>query len=133
MPYPAIFGGAGFSTSVVRKTVVQLGSLEGVLEPSPVGSRSKAPEKFCLFWILSSSKHPSCGSTHCGTSVWKVNCLFFDELIFTLLRVWGFEFGIPNPYTGFKIALDTALHMLHAIGYTVKPTKHRHVLKRKPT
>ena len=27
----------------------------------------------------------------------------------TLLSIWGFEFGIPNRYTSFKIALDTAL------------------------
>ena len=26
----------------------------------------------------------------------------------TLLRVWGSEFGIPNWYTGLKIALDMA-------------------------
>ena len=32
-----------------------------------------------------------------------------DKLIFTPLKVWGSEFGIPNQYTGFKIALDTAL------------------------
>ena len=29
------------------------------------------------------------------------------HVIFTVLRVWGSEFGIPNHYTGFKIALDT--------------------------
>ena len=36
-------------------------------------------------------------------------CLFLDELTFTLLRVRGSKFEIPNRYTGFKIALDTAL------------------------
>ena len=36
-------------------------------------------------------------------------CLFLNELIFTLLRVWGSEFGIPNRYTGFKVARNTAL------------------------
>ena len=35
--------------------------------------------------------------------------LFLDELIFTLLRVLGSDFGIQNWYTGFKIALDTVL------------------------
>ena len=32
-----------------------------------------------------------------------------DELTITLFRVWGSDFGIPNWYTGFKIALDRAL------------------------
>ena len=31
--------------------------------------------------------------------------------IFTLLRVRGFEFGIPNQYIDFKIALDTVLEV----------------------
>ena len=31
----------------------------------------------------------------------------------TLLRVWGSEFGIPNQYTGFKVALDSALIVKH--------------------
>ena len=39
----------------------------------------------------------------------RLICLFVDELIFTLLRVWGSEFGIPNWQIGFKIALDAAL------------------------
>ena len=32
------------------------------------------------------------------------NCLFLDELIFTLLGVWVSEYGIPKRCTGFKIA-----------------------------
>ena len=36
-------------------------------------------------------------------------CLFLDEPTFTLLRVWVSEFGIPNGYTSFKIALHIAL------------------------
>ena len=55
-----------------------------------------------LFCVLNSSKH-------CGTGAWTVICLFLDESIFTLLRVWGSEFGIPNWYNNFKIALDMAL------------------------
>ena len=42
---------------------------------------------------------------------------FLDELIFTLLRVWGSEFGIPNQYTGFKIALDTTLVCMYVCMY----------------
>ena len=52
--------------------------------------------------------------------------LFLDGLIFTLLRVWGYEFGIPNPYTDFKIALDTTLvssQMLEKTNYPV-PRKY---------
>ena len=36
-------------------------------------------------------------------------CLFLNELIFTLLRVWGSEFGIRNRYTGFKVVWNTTL------------------------
>ena len=35
--------------------------------------------------------------------------LFLDEIIFTLLRVWESEFGIPNQYSDFKITLDLEL------------------------
>ena len=83
------FGGASFSTSVARrKTVVQLGSLGWCCKPSPVGSKGETLEIFgyFAFWIAQNMALKS-----------------------TLLSVWGFEFGIPNRYTGFKIALDTAL------------------------
>ena len=84
------WGGAGFLTSAARrKTVVQLGSLgggrRGHCKPVPVGSR-----KFWLFCILNSLHQKS-----------------------TLLRVWESEFGIPNWYTSFKIALDMTLSMKH--------------------
>ena len=50
VPYPAIFGGASFSTSVARrKTVVQLGSLGWCCKPSPVGSRGETLEIFGYF------------------------------------------------------------------------------------
>ena len=45
VPYPAIFGGVGFSKGVVkRKTVVQLKSLRGVVSP-PQGSSGVKPLK----------------------------------------------------------------------------------------
>ena len=54
VPYPAVFGGAGFLMSVARrKTVAQLGSLGQCWKPSPVGSRGKTLEIFgyFAFWI----------------------------------------------------------------------------------
>ena len=43
VPYPAIFGGVGFSKGVVkRKTVVQLKSLHGAVSP-PLGSSGVKP------------------------------------------------------------------------------------------
>ena len=97
------FGGATFSTSVVRrKTVVQQESLGQRCKPSPVGSMGKTLGIFWLFCILNSSKHCSLGSATRNA----------DESLHqksTLLSVWGFEFEIPNRYTSFKIALDTAL------------------------
>ena len=97
------FGSVGFSTSILRrKTIVQLGSLRRCCKPSPVGSRGKTLECFWLFCILNSSKHHSLGSATRN----------FDESLpqkSTLLSVQGFEFGIPNWYTSFKIALDRAL------------------------
>ena len=69
------------------------------------GVQEQNLRKFWLFYILNSSKHGSGGSA-------TVIFLFLDELIFTLLRVQGSEFGIPNRYTGFKIALDTAMDIL---------------------
>ena len=53
-------------------------------------------------------------------SAWTVICLFLDELVFTLLRVWGSEFGIPNWYTIFKIAQDTALIISSIISGDIK-------------
>ena len=72
-------------------------------KPSPVGSRGKTLEIFWLFCVLNSSKHRSLGSVTRN----------IDESLHqksTLLSVWGFEFGIQNRYTGFKIALDSALY-----------------------
>ena len=40
--------------------------------------------------------------------------LYLGELIFTLFRVWGFEFGISNRYTSFKITLDTTTWHYHS-------------------
>ena len=42
-------------------------------------------------------------------SWFMVICLFLHELIFTVLRIWGSQFGILNWYTSFKIAPDTGL------------------------
>ena len=67
-----------------------------------MGSRDKALENFGYFAFWISSKHGSRGSatTNGDESLHEKS---------TLLRVWGSEFGIPSRYTGFKIALDTAL------------------------
>ena len=49
-------------------------------------------------------------------------CLFLDELIFPLFRVWGSELGISNRYTSFKMALDMAL-TLYPKGFTIELSK----------
>ena len=88
------WGAASFLTSATRKTIVQLGSLEGVLQALPSGVQEQSPGGLSLICILSSSKHPSCGSTCCGTSVWKVNCLFFGWInfyTFDSLGVWVWD------------------------------------------
>ena len=93
-------GGAGFSMNVVkRKTIVQLGSLGRHCKS---GVQGQNPGNFWLFCILNSSKHRSLGSAtrNADKSLHQKS---------TLLSIWGFEFGIPNPYPSFKIALDTAL------------------------
>ena len=87
-------GGVGFLMSIARRiTVVQPGSLGQHYKPSPVGSRGQNPGNFWLFCILNSSKHHSLGSATKN----------IDESL---------QFGIPSRYTGFKIALDTALIMV---------------------
>ena len=75
----------------------------GVLKPCLVESRGKASENF----VLHSEKFKVSLSWLCDNERWQF--AFLDELIFTLLRVWGSEFGIPNRYTGFKTALNMAL------------------------
>ena len=95
------WGGASFSTSVLRrKTIMQLGSLGQCCKPSPVGSTGKTLEicGYFAFWI--------------AQNIALLALRQVDEslhLKLTLLSVWGFEFGIPNRYTIFKIAPDTAL------------------------
>ena len=104
------FGGAGFLKN--KKPLCNLG-VWGHYKPSPVGSRGKAPENFgyFAFWIAQNMTLVTFQQwAHCGTSASTVICLFLNELIFTLLRVWESEFGIPDRYTAFKIALDAALH-----------------------
>ena len=101
------FGGASFLTSIMRrKTAVQLWSLG--LCCKPVESKGQNPGNFWLFCVLNSSKHHSLGSATRNT----------DKSLHqksTLLSTWGFEFGIPNRYTGFKIALDMALAALTVV------------------
>ena len=98
-------GGASFSTSVARrKTVVQLGGLGSAVSPPQRGPGTKPQKIFGYFAFWTSSKHRSRGSVTMNS----------DESLHqksTLLRVWRSEFGIPNWYTGFKIALDMALGM----------------------
>ena len=79
----------------------------GSLKALPSGVQGQNPGKFQLFCILNSSKHRSrkTATTNDGESSHQKS---------TLLRIWGSEFGIPNRYTGFKIALDTALSSLSA-------------------
>ena len=68
-----------------------------MLQAFPSGVQGRSPGIFWLFYILNSLKQKEhiVGLVH--------------ELIFTLLRVWGSDFGIQNRCTGFKIAMDTAL------------------------
>ena len=54
-----------------------------------------------------------------------------DKLIFTPLKVWGSEFGIPNQYTGFKIALDTALWSFQSLEKSNDPIPRKHPGKRR--
>ena len=79
----------------------------GSLKALVSGVSGQNPGKFWLFCILNSSKHGSrrTATTNGGESSHQKS---------TLLRIWGSEFGIPNRYTGFKIALDTALSRLSA-------------------
>ena len=69
------------------------------VSPLQWGPGGEAPSTFCYcaFWIAQSRKSTLWDCT------WTVICLFLDELIFT------FEYGIPNRYTSFKLALDLAI------------------------
>ena len=69
------------------------------LEALPSRVQGRNPGNFCLFCILNSSKHCSLGSV-----TRNVDKSLHQKSI--LLNIWGFEFGIPNWYIGFKIALD---------------------------
>ena len=93
--------------------IQQLGVLvfQQVLLPSELHGWSPG-KHFWLFCILSCSKHCSRGS---GRMNRDDSSIF--RWIFTLLRVWGYEIGIPNQYTGFKTALDTALDLKQCFFY----------------
>ena len=108
--YPAIFSGYRFFDKCNKeKNRSAAGeSRRGTASP-PKWDPQTNLWKILAILHSNSSKHRFHGSAHCGTSAWTVICLFLDELIFTLLRVWGSEFGISNRITGFKIALDMAL------------------------
>ena len=89
-----LFWGAGFSLSVARrKTVVQLGSLVGRCKPSPVGSRSKAPENFWLFCIPNSSRYRFHGSAITNGD----NLGFFRLINFYTFESLGVRVWDPKP------------------------------------
>ena len=89
VPYPAIFGGCQFFASF--------------------GSRGKKALENCGYFAFWIAQNIALVALWQRTVTWTAICVFLDELIFTLLRVWGSEFGIPIQYAGFKIALDMAL------------------------
>ena len=99
--YPAIYGGY-LNERSEEKNHCAAGSLGRHCKPSPVGSRGETLEIFWLFCVLNSSKHCSLGS-----ATRNVDKSLHQKS--TLLSIWGVEFGIPNQYTTFKIALDMVL------------------------
>ena len=99
---------------IIACTVVQLGVQGGgggAVSP-PQWVQGQSPEKFWLFCILNNLKHHSHGSATTTS----------DKTLqqkSTLLRVWRSEFGVPNLYTGFKIAWDMALSNSVQISYNM--------------
>ena len=83
-----------------------------VSRPSVVLHGWSPGKHFWLFCILSCSKHCS---RYSGRMNGDDSSIF--RWIFTLLRVWRYEIGIPNQYTGFKTALDTALDLKQCFFY----------------
>ena len=114
--YPAIFfwGGEGgcrfFDERSKEENHCAAGKFGATLQALPSGVQGRNPGNFWLFCLLNSSKHRCLGS---GTRD------FVDESLHqksTLLSIWGFEFVIPNWYTGFKKALDMALEASQMTG-----------------
>ena len=106
MPYPAIFWGCRlFDKRSEEKSRCAAGESGERCKPSPVGSRDKASENcgYSAFWIAQNIALVALGQRTLTI------CLFLDELIFILLRVWWSRFGIPNRYISLRIALDTAV------------------------
>ena len=103
--YPSIFRGFWFFDECSQeKNCYAAGESASTVSLPQWGPWAK--KNFCWqFCILNSSKHHSCQ----WFWSWTMVCLFLAELVFAPLRVWGSKFGIPNWYTGFRIALDTAL------------------------
>ena len=103
MPYPAIFWGCQFFDELrEEKKCCAAGESGAALQALPSGVQGQNPGSFCLFCVLNSSKHRCLGSV-----IRNVDKSLHHKSI--LSSVWRFEFRIPNWYTGFKIALDTAL------------------------
>ena len=80
MSYSAILGGFQFFDECSKeKNGCAAGESGGRCKLSSKGSRG--------YFAFRIAQH---------LSLQQAICLFLDELIFTLLRVWGSEFGIPN-------------------------------------
>ena len=102
--YPAHFRGCRFFDKRSKeKNHYAAGQSGERFKPSPVGFSGEAPENcgYFAFWIAQNITLMALGQRTVTI------CLFLDELIFILLRVWWSEFGIPNHYISFRIALDT--------------------------
>ena len=110
VPYPAIFLGVPLFRQAQQgeKPLCCWGVCGGRCKPSPVGSRGKASEEFGCFAFQIVQNIALMALLFVGL----VHETSFVVLFFTLLRVWGSKFDIPNQHTVFKIALDTTLGSL---------------------
>ena len=109
------FWGVGFSTSLARrKAVAQLGSLVGKgrrpRKSSSVWSKGAALENcgYFAFWIAQ------------NIALVNLRQKTVTKACTRNQHVWRSEFGIPNRYTGFKIALDTALQWRFFTSYSLE-------------
>ena len=103
VPYPAVFWGCWFFDECSKeKNHCTTGESGAVLEALPSGVQGQNAGNFWLFCVLNSSKHCSLGSAtrNIDKNLHQKSTLFSN---------WGFEFGIPNQHTSFKMALDTSL------------------------
>ena len=103
VPHPAIFGMCRFFDKHSEENKHCAAGESGVVLALLSGVQGQNPGNFgyFAFWIAQ--------NITLSSATRKIDKSLHQKS--TLMSIYRFEFGIPNQYTSFKIALDTTLHI----------------------